>query len=89
MENHNQSSLLSNIYEEVLDTTLDDVREYFTKDAWMAVVQNGMKETYCSCISSLTVVSVIKEEWEWHKCTTITATQDMIACDMCNRWFHW
>ena len=37
-----QSSLLPNIHEEVLDVSLNHVRQYFTKDTWMAIVQKGI-----------------------------------------------
>ena len=37
-----QSSPLPNIHEEVLDVSLNHVRQYFTKDTWMAIVQKGI-----------------------------------------------
>ena len=36
-----QSSLLPTLFVEVLDATLQEIRQYFTKDTWMAVIQKG------------------------------------------------
>ena len=37
-----QSSLLSEIDEQILDASLCTLKQCFTTDAWMAVVQRGM-----------------------------------------------
>ena len=48
------------------------LKQYFTTDAWMAVVQRGKIQ-----------------DWKCHLCTCITTKQNMIACDFCDKWYHW
>ena len=68
-----QSNLLPEISEVVIDApSLNTLKQYFTTDAWMAVVQRGKIQ-----------------DWKCHLCTCITTKQNMIACDFCDKWYHW
>lgn len=103
-----QSFLRSQINEEILDApSFSTLKQYFTTDAWMAVLQKG---TYmCNNLSKVTQkytcmyvqvdykrlhayhtsVNLIREDWKCHQCSLVTAKLNMIACDVCEKWYHW
>lgn len=99
-----QSSLRSELSEEILDApSFNTLKQYFTTDAWMAVLQKG---TYmCNNLSKVTQkyvqvhhkrlhashtsVNLLREDWKCHLCSLVTAKLNMIACDVCEKWYHW
>ena len=48
-----------------------------------------MNYMYMSHFHPILVVNVTKEEWMCHKCSVVTAKENMIACDNCDEWYHW
>ena len=96
-----QSSLLPEISEEVIDApSITSIKRLFTEDAWMTLVQKGTYDKkilndynyemiYETKFYFCTTVNIMTEIWKCHLCTTITTKQNMIACDFCNKWYHW
>ena len=88
-----QPSLLPDISEEVIEqgVCLDALQKYFSADAWMAIKQKGdYMNINKNIMHGLTPsVAILKLDWKCSNCTVITTRQNMIACDSCDRWYHW
>ena len=101
----NRSNLLPQINEDIINvdsSSLQRLQHYFSKDAWVAVLEKGKFSKQCSALEALCtcilcamavyfVLSVnrLKQEWKCYECSVITTKMDMIACDSCDRWYHW
>lgn len=85
-----QTDLPPEFQEEVLDIPLPPALQHrFARDTWMAITQRGRHFPFSFHLNFLFLVNMMKENWKCHKCTIITAKENMIGCDHCDQWYHW
>ena len=87
-----ESSLQADFDPEVVNiSSLSSLKLYFTLEAWMTLLQKGVTHhvTKYACMVHKCKVSGIKEQWKCHHSTHVTTRENTIACDACDRWFHW
>ena len=54
-----------------------------------AQMEQGHGDTIYNYAESDDKTNVLKEDWKCHHCQHITTKHNMIACDFCDRWYHW
>jgi hypothetical protein len=58
----------------IVEVDISTIQRFFTPVAWMLVE---------------VAVTEKKAEWQCQLCTDVTTQRNMIACDKCDKWFHW
>jgi len=92
-----QSSLMSEIDEQILDVSLCTVKQCFTTDAWMAVVQRGTvlcaKRGENEFLHTLGIISVpisaIHKLCHQHDPQSLLINLIIMLCHMTVTWVQW